>query len=396
MTKRIPTILALFILGLAVGLTVVATQSVQTLFTRAATGTTPKNIRVTNVTDNSFTVSYLTDSAVKGSAGIVGQPFSPDDRDASLAQAQSYYTHYVIIKNLSPATKYQYQVEGGTTTYEVTTAPSVTASAVTAEPIYGTVAKLDGTPAFRAIVYFSPFGGAPVSTYVKANGNFLLPVNNLRTTDLKSFLFLKTNDPETIFIEGGQDGVSTVSCSVGKDKPVPNIVLGKDVSCTVTTAATAEVTITSPTEKEILSTGLPTFRGKAPINKTLQIEVRSTPVTGTVKADASGNWVWSVPKNLAAGGHTLIISYVDNSGSTKALTRNFTVQAASGSTAILPQTYGTPSATIKPTPTPTPKPAVIVKPPTTGAAENILILLTAGVFLVTLGVSTIYQALWTH
>jgi len=405
MTNRIPTILALFILSLAVGLTVVATRSVQVLFTKAAVGTTPKNIRVTNIADTNFTVSYLTDAPVKGSAGIEGQTFFPDDRDTSLSKSAAYNTHYVTIKNLSPATKYRYLVENGTTAYEITTAPAITTAATMAEPIYGTVTKTDGNPAYGAIVYFSPFGGSPVSTYVKANGNFLLPVNNIRTTDLKSYLFLKQNDPETIFVEGGKDGVATVSCLVGKDKPVPNITLGKDVNCSTTpaaqvspaplAAATATVTITSPTEGEILTTGLPTFRGKAPINKVVQIEVRSTVVTGSVKADASGNWVWPITKALDPGQHTLTITYLETTGTTKIMTRNFSVKASGTETAILPQTFGTPSATIKTTPTPTltPKPT-IVKPPVTGETENLIILLTAGMFLVTLGLSTIYKAVW--
>ena len=404
MTKRIPTILALFVLGLAVTLTVLATRSVQTLFTKAATGTTPKNIRVTNIADTSFTVSYLTDTAVKGSAGIEGQTFFPDDRDGDVSKAKPYYTHYISIKNLQPGTLYRYLVENGTTTYEVTTAPAITSAATTAEPIYGTVTKSDGSAAIGAIIYFSPFGGSPVSTYVKANGNFLLPVNNIRTTDLKSYLFLKPNDPETIFIEGAKDGVSTVSCVVGKDKPIPNVTLGKDVNCSTTpvaqtaqsaTTTVSAVTITSPTEGEILSTGLPTFRGKAPINKVLQIEVRPTTVTGSVKADAAGNWVWPVTTSLNSGQHSLTITYLESTGTTKTIARNFSVKAAGAGTAILPQTFGTPSATIKttPTPTPTPKPT-IVKPPVTGETENLIILLTAGMFLVTLGLSTIYKAVW--
>jgi hypothetical protein len=180
---------------------------------------------------------------------------------------------------------------------------------------------------------------------------------------------------------------------VGKDKPVPNITLGKDVTCSAPSVVTALVTITSPTENEVLSTGLPTFRGKAPIGKTIQIEVRSAPITGSVKADVSGNWVWPVPRVLDPGDHVLTLSYTDDAGSTKSIIRNFSVKAE---TSILPQTYGTPSAGVRLSPTPTPKPVVVNKsaPPVTGARENVLVLLTAGMFLITLGLSTVYQALF--
>ncbi len=388
--KRIPTLLALLILTFAVGITVVATQGFQSLMTKAAVGTTPKNIRITNISEASFTVSYLTDAVVKGSAGIVGQVFFPDDRDSSLDQSKPYNTHHITVKNLNAGTKYSYQVENGASTYEITTAPSVTVSATAAEPIYGTVSKTDGSPAYGAVVYFSPFGGSPVSTIVKSNGNFLLPTNNIRTADLKAYLQLKNNDPETIFVEGGTDGVSTVSCTVGKDKPVPNIILGKDISCTVVVSVTSttpitQVAITSPYEGEKVLIGQPTFRGTAPVGQTLQLEVRSNPVTGIVKVDTAGKWQWVPSVDLPAGDHILTISYLDSVGTTKKLIRNFTVQAAG--TSIIPMTIGTPSATIKPKP-----PAV--EPPVTGATENMILLLTAGSFLVTLGLSTIYKALW--
>lgn len=383
--KRIPTILALLILTFAVGITVVATQKFQSLTSQAAVGTVPKNIRITNITETSFTVSYLTDAVIKGSVGVIGQVFFPDDRDLTLDQSKPYNTHHVTVKNLNPGTKYNYQVENGTTTYEITTAGTIVSSATAAEPIYGTVSKTDGSPAYGAIVYFSPFGGSPVSTIVKTNGNFLLPTNNIRTADLKNYLTLKINDPETIFVEGGAAGVSTVSCLVGKDKPVPNIILGKDTNCTVIVSSVTQVAITSPYEGEKVLIGQPTFRGTAPVGTMIQIETM-----GGVKTDTAGKWLWVTSTNLESGSHVLTISYLDSTGTTKTLTRNFTVQAAG--TSILPLTTGTPSAVIKkPIITPIP---VKTKPPVTGATENMFLLLTAGSFLVTLGMSTIYKALW--
>lgn len=395
--KRIPTLLALLFLVLLVGVTAVATQQYQSLTGRASVGTGPKNIRVTNISDSSFSVSYLTDGETKGSAGIVGEVFFPDDRDSGLDQSKSYNTHHITIKNLSPGTKYKYQVENGTTTYEITTAPRVTVSATAAEPIYGTVSKTDGSPAYGGIVYLSPFGGSPISTIVKTNGNFLLPVNNIRTADLKNYLSLKVNDPETIFIEGGKDGVSTVLCVVGKDKPVPNIVLGKDTSCTVvegvrpvTKAAVPvpvaeDVSVITPYEGEKILIGQPTFKGTAPVGKIIQIEVKPDLVTGIIRADAAGKWLWTPAEDLSLGSHVLTISYLDSGGTTKKIIRNFSIKAAGGDS-IMPLTVGTPSAVIKPKPQAT--------PPVSGRTEEMFILLTAGSLLVTLGMSTIYKALW--
>jgi len=85
--KRIPTILGLLFLGsgLAVGVLIIG-NSTGGFFPKASPETTPKKIKVTNVTDSSFTISFITDTAVPGyvkygvSASKLDQRAS-DDRD---------------------------------------------------------------------------------------------------------------------------------------------------------------------------------------------------------------------------------------------------------------------------------------------------------------------------
>ena len=98
--KRIPTLLAMLLIVVGVGITSFLVNKGVIIVGRASPTTNPQNVRISNITDNSFTVSYNTDAQVIGSINYgknlnLGQT-ALDDRDqqtGSLANSQNsqYY-----------------------------------------------------------------------------------------------------------------------------------------------------------------------------------------------------------------------------------------------------------------------------------------------------------------
>lgn len=83
--KRIPTLLGLFLLGAGL-VTVSWLINSDTLFlTKASPPYTPENIRITNLSDTSFTISFTTATPVLGTLSYGTSPtggnVALDDRD---------------------------------------------------------------------------------------------------------------------------------------------------------------------------------------------------------------------------------------------------------------------------------------------------------------------------
>ncbi len=410
--RRIPTLLGLALLLILLGGSVFGVKVTRRYITKAGPGSRPQNVRISNITDTSFTLSYITNDPTTGAINLSGLGTIADDREQSPASGKLYRTHYFTINALRPATKYSFSIVSGETTYRnsltnnqpyaVTTA-SAGGSTALADPVYGTVSRSDGSPAAGAVVYLNLPGVSPLSGLVKDSGSFLVPVGLARSADLSQAANIQSNDPEEIFVEGGGNGESTVSCFVGQDKPVSPIILGKDGSCQKTAevsgftptesasgspqpaitsrfTATSQAsvagvfTISSPASGSTVDNTLPTIKGEAPPNRIIQIEVHSAqPISATVKSDSLGNWSFLPPEVLSAGQHSIIVSFIDDLGRKQTLTRSFTVLAA-GAEPLIPVTTATPEAIPVPVPiipVATPAP-VIVNLPATPAANPYL------------------------
>ena len=176
---RIPTLLGLFVLlgGLAAG--IYLTMQNQILTTSATPETTPKSVTITNVEDQSATISWQTDTPVSGFVTFAsGQTQTAlDDRDEVTPTTR--VTHHVTLSNLLPETIYQFKIVSG----KYTTAASEFQTAKPAppngfEPIIGSV--LNGNdPLASGIVYLQINGDITNSSVIKSLGNFVIPLTNL-------------------------------------------------------------------------------------------------------------------------------------------------------------------------------------------------------------------------
>lgn len=407
LTKRIPTIVGILVLvaGVFGGIYFVNSRK-QSPNVEA---TMPKKVRVTNVADNKFTVSWVTDSPATGLIfyGKLGEKIDSqtvDDRDAIASTAGSFTTHHVTVKDLQPSTQYAFRIASGSekslydnngSPYNVTTG-SVLSTTPAAETIYGSVVQTSTLPAEGAIVYLEIPGGTPLSTLVKSSGNWTLPISIARNRGMTAYV---QYDPSaTVLTIRVEDGKLQASASVNtaNSAPVPDITMGQtydflqspligddnviedeavsedllaeddstpgifniDPLGDIATAS-SDVTLINPSkEGEIVSTTLPAFRGAGEEGMVLTITVKSEPQTGTVVIESDGTWEWTPPNDLEPGEHTITIAYLDLEGVQRILKRTFVVEASSG----LPSFESTPSASIAPSPSssafPSPSPRV--------------------------------------
>lgn len=396
--KRIPTIVGLLILigGLVAGVILVSQR--QGLGTKAGPTSSPKDVRITNLMTNNFSVSWTTDIPTTGFIKYSENPAkiqtpAGDSRDQISGTAQSYTNHYVNITGLKADTTYYFVIGSGPETYndqgkpfQVKTGPQVIPPAE--DVINGKVLDSSNNPVNGAIVFVEPEGGGALSTVTKIDGTWRLNLTDARDSSGKVLTYDKDNTVLSIFIQAGTNGTATAITNTSKDSPVPDITLGKNQSFistlptqiteasssgvistgftslaaapteTVATTAAEEnsgpVSILNPAlNGEMIATSEPQFKGKALPNSDIKITVESTPQTTSLTADANGDWSWTPPEGLDPGNHTVTLTYTDSNGVLSTITRQFTVLAYDESTG-LPAFTATPSATVTQEITPTP------------------------------------------
>jgi hypothetical protein len=398
---KMPTIIGLLILIVGIFASVLLIKEGPRWLTRAAPETKPKQIQFTNLTDNSFSVSWITDSATSGFVkyGETKQlnQVAQDDRDEMSGETGDFTTHHVTLRNLKPGTVYQLQIfsanqpqESDGQFLQVTTAPSLTLPSPPSDVAYGTVNTPSGLPAEGAIVYLSLPGVTQQSTLVKSSGNWVIALNLARSDDLSSYA---QYDPQIttidLMIQGGNLGTATAVVTSKNDSPVPLITLGQnhdfretasplpqekvseatnsskfsleEVEATRTATQSSEVIIINPSEEEDVNTQKPEFTGQGPAGKVLEILIESSSIyTDTIVIDESGNWHWTPPANLEPGEHTITITYEDDQGEERILSHTFIVLAAGESN--LPSLTATPSGEASPSPSPSIYPSPSASP----------------------------------
>lgn len=395
LSKRMPTIVGLLILvvGIVGGIIYVNSKRVNV----GEENSKPQQVRITNVADNKFSVSWTTKVSSSGSVifGKTGESISTevlDDRDLLSGNKTSYTTHHITVEGLQPSTRYAFRVvsdgtqfDNNGSSYSVTTGP-VIANPPPAETVYGKIQDTSTLPAEGALVYVSMPGSVPLSTLVKVGGNFTIPISTARTADLQSYV---SYDPISTVISmtiTNSKQTSQVSTNIANAAPVPDVILGNSYDFTTETPAketiavieegeatpsgsttpgvfnveplgnvdqtSEEVEIINPSDDgEIVSTSKPEFLGTGEPGLVLTITVESdTTYNDTLVVDDDGEWRWPVPGELNPGNHTLTISFVDTEGIKRILRRNFVVLASD----TLPAFEATPSASTSPTPSPSP------------------------------------------
>lgn len=395
--KKIPTILGLLIIIIGVGITTFLVNQSTIFRSNASLSDQPKDVRITNITDTSFTVSYSTDQSAPGSLNFgkdtsLGQS-ALDDRDQQSGSLANYNIHNITVQRLLPQNKYYFTITSGQTTYldngqpfTVNTGPTLT-NPPAQQPITGKVVLPDGTAPTQAIIYVTMDGAQVISTLLKSDGSYTLPLNSLRTNDYTNYFNL-SSDTKIKILALGDSLSSNVSLSLSQAHPIPTVTLSKDYdfatgqttinlptnlasfpSFESTPSAQAAPEILTPKENQSFTDQQPLFKGTGLPDQKVTIVIHSnSTVQTTVTTDASGNWTYRPTDPLDPGTHTIAVTTENAEGILQTITQSFVVYAAGqqtnpGSPSVTPTPI--PSVTPSPTPTATPTPTAIpTKAPT--------------------------------
>lgn len=401
--KRIPTIVALLILFAGIGSAVYFDQSSKTFFSKAQQTADPLEVHFTNISQSSMTVSWLTAKAVTGIIEVAspGQDKHTllDDLDSDNV-SRVHTTHYINLQNLTENTLYQIKIISGNgcensnscPVYQQKTSVKMDAGAVL-PPAHGTIKSAGGNAVERAVVYLLVGKSLPLSTRTDSLGNYVIPLNNLRSQDLLSRPEIADNDivqinafrtpsektDAVIDVKSIRQNLTIPEMNLGNSYNFIDLISKKDqlsksnqlnilgVQNPLIQATTAPPDTTSrgsidfifpKYNEDTTSDNRPRIKGTAPPNTQLLIVINSYPQKGQITVGPSGTWTWRPPQNLPPGVHHVSIQGYDQNGNIINIIRRFIV-LKSGEQVL---GESTPSASLTPDPTETPVVTPVVSP----------------------------------
>ncbi|HKC14464.1 MAG TPA: Ig-like domain-containing protein [Patescibacteria group bacterium] len=394
--KRIPTLLGLLLITIAIGITTLLVGQ-NTFFVQQASPTSnPQDIRITNISDSSFTVSYETASKILGSINFgkdqkLGLTIS-DEKDK--ANPTEHTIHSFKVENLDPATKYYFSIVSGQDSYLNNGIPYevITGSKILEKSgsgfIVGKVVTVENTPPKEAIVYMTANGAQALSAPVTSDGSYTLSLETLRNQELSSYFKFSPGDKIKMLVVSGE-GQSSVEISAKDVNYVPTIVISKNYDFTQSSSEIASSSaklqfptissgkstgpqINTPRQNQTFSDQKPLFKGTGVPSDKVNILIESNEqIQGQVVVDANGNWSFKPATALSSGQHKITITARDSSGILRTITQTFTIFAPQ--TAQAATASASPSLSPSPTPTPTPTPAASLFPTPTPTATPIVI-----------------------
>ncbi len=360
--KTIPTLLGLFLLIIATAAGIFLTQSPTSLGSKAGTDCQPKNVQISNLTDTSVNISFLTDASCLSSLSL-------DDRNFSQSEAQN--SHYFFTHQLKPQTEYRFILTSGgqdyaQDDYRFTTGTTPSGSTPTSNLAWGMVKNPDQTPAQGALVFLSIDGASLLSAKTTSQGLYHISLATSFNYPLTSWFTPPANTQQDFVVISSNGIITQVVGNTNQSNPVPDIIIGQDqledqspnspagqVDQLPINTLDTDLTLSNPKEGETIPNQQPQFFGSAPKGEPIEIIVESEPVyTDQVIANQDGSWSWTPPADLEPGDHTITVS---SGGQT--IVRHFTVLAAEGAPAFTASSSaGLATATPTPTKTPTPSP----------------------------------------
>jgi hypothetical protein len=437
--NKIPTILGIIILLAGTFAGVFFLQVNQVFKIGASPTVTPKDVRIGNISDTSATISWTTEGKTADFVSY-GDTQSVGNIENESQNNEKFINHSITLSGLKAVTNYYYKINSEGTNFDnnglpwqFTTGPALSANQTTT-PVSGLVISASGQPSGRAIVYIM-VNGYLLSTLTSNSGSFVLQLGQVRTSDLSAYAAIDPAQTDLQISVSAEDGESASAQIFPQSaNPVPTLVLGQtqdyrnlqplnpgqnpNANLNLPANATAEsklnvstisaapssgsVILESLNEGETVTSTQPQFFGKGPGGENITITVHSeAAVSGSVKIPTNGSWSWSPPTNLASGAHSITISWVDSSGITQTLTRDFIVQAGEAPAFVASPSGTTPTPTpvVSPTPTtipvaistatPTPIPTLIATPTATARPVPVTGNLTPTLLLSIMGIAII-------
>ena len=229
---RIPTTLgiAFLVVGIVAGVALIKNRQIFRL--RASPEVLPKNVRVSNITDGSFTVSWVTDKETQGF--IRWGANTSLDKTKIIPSDTPGFTHSFLIEGLSPSSVYYFNINSGGKEFDNNGVAWQVKTGLTipnqpkANIISGSVISQAKTPVKNALVYVQVGGSSLLSTITSEEGTWVIPISAARTQNLSSYIPI--NDSTTlveISVQTGPSNIASAQIYPVAAKPAPTIMLGQ-------------------------------------------------------------------------------------------------------------------------------------------------------------------------
>jgi hypothetical protein len=226
--RKIPTILGILILTAGIAASLALIKNRKTIKLSAQGDIRPKDTRTSNITDVSFTVSWITD---KKTYGFVKWGTSNLNRTALGTQDEPGFVHWITIEELSPSTSYFFKINSEGTEFdnngipwEIKTGPTI-AKGSESNVISGKLAANKT----HAIIYVTVGGSSLLSTITFEDENWLIPISNARTQTLSSYIDIdEKNTLLEIFVQAPPEGYTSAQVYPEAAKPIPPMTLGEN------------------------------------------------------------------------------------------------------------------------------------------------------------------------
>lgn len=372
-----PVLMVFAILSIAGAAFVYTTQYSPS--TKASTGGTIIH-DVVNVTSKQVSVFWESDEPETGWV-LYGE--SPEElktiatNDKSKDSKAKYRLHMATLKNLEPGKQYYYKIISNNVTYsDIDGAaysfktPENALPSSFSQPAYGKITLSSGKAAEGVMVKIYIENAVPVFTISKPSGEWLAPLQNVYSKDLKGTVQLNESTKLRIEMVDEQLNDTTIQSTVQKSSPVPQtIILGTDYDFTkddnvlpASTSreeeATQEIAILFPKQDAIIPGTKPLMKGTAIPNSRIQLQLDTKPMfRSSALVNERGEWMVTVPKPLRAGTYTVTLIAKDIESQDVVLTRSFTLlksgeqvlAEATGPAALTPSLSPTVGVTLSPT-----------------------------------------------
>jgi hypothetical protein len=258
---RIPTVIALALLAIAIFLGVFIYKANQARSKQESAVIAPNNIESANITDTQATIIWQTQTPSTGLVSYGTSQFlgssQNDDRDGD--NPQPHLTHFVTLKNLTPDTSYFFRVRSGPYFYpdnpmqfktaKTTQTPEPPISSDSAKlnsPIFGVVLSPTLSPIDEAIIQLKIPGAEELATLTTTAGNFILPLVNLKKNDLSDNFFISTRLGAHLIATRGSLSSDITLTIPTPNVPLPKIVLGQNSDFSSFLAASSSAVRTNP------------------------------------------------------------------------------------------------------------------------------------------------------